>query len=283
MKSEMKVLEAGFYSSIQDLGRENYRYGGVPHAGAMDQQAMRQANALLGNREGDAVLEMTLKGGRFLFSHPTWISVVGAKTVVRLNKQVIDTLQPIQISEADLLEIDNLKNGNFIYLAIAGGFQTAEVLGSRSFYLGITDDAQLTDGQSLQYRGNTPHEIHPTTQYREPHQGQSLTCYAGPEFQLLDRKLQIKLLGQGFKLGRSWNRMAFQLQEKLHNELEAIPSGPVLPGTVQLTPDGQLIILMRDAQTTGGYPRVLQLTDKAIDQLSQTTQGQTIQFVIQSI
>jgi allophanate hydrolase subunit 2 len=72
--------------------------------------------------------------------------------------------------------------------------------------------------------------------------------------------------------------MAFQLEESFDNELSSIMTSPVIPGTVQLTPDGKLIILMKDAQTTGGYPRVLQLTKEAISKLAQKRQQQNIQF-----
>jgi allophanate hydrolase subunit 2 len=70
------------------------------------------------------------------------------------------------------------------------------------------------------------------------------------------------------------------LEEKIYNSLEQLKSSPVLPGTVQLTANGQLIVLMRDAQTTGGYPRVLQLKQRYINFLSQHTVGERIGFVI---
>jgi len=72
--------------------------------------------------------------------------------------------------------------------------------------------------------------------------------------------------------------MAYQLNERIENNLKPIITSLVLPGTVQLTPSGQLIVLMRDCQTTGGYPRVLQLCEKSISILSQKFTGNTIHF-----
>ena len=72
--------------------------------------------------------------------------------------------------------------------------------------------------------------------------------------------------------------MAYQLKELFKNDLKSIITSPVLPGTVQLTPSGNLIILMRDCQTTGGYPRILQLNEAALNVLSQKYSGQKIQF-----
>ena len=72
--------------------------------------------------------------------------------------------------------------------------------------------------------------------------------------------------------------MAYQLEPLFQNSLEPILTSPVLPGTIQLTPSGQLIVLMRDCQTTGGYPRVLQLTEKSINILSQKTTGNDLKI-----
>ncbi|MGB7786903.1 MAG: allophanate hydrolase subunit 2 family protein, partial [Salinimicrobium sp.] len=76
------------------------------------------------------------------------------------------------------------------------------------------------------------------------------------------------------------NRMGIQLQEELPNTLDAILTGPVLPGTVQLTPSGKLIVLMRDGQTTGGYPRVLQLSEAGINALAQKLPGEKFRFIL---
>ena len=105
-----------------------------------------------------------------------------------------------------------------------------------------------------------------------------LEVLKGPEFHLLDKIQLNTLFGSEFSIDNSSNRMAYQLQEELSNTLPEMITSLVLPGTVQLTPSGRLIILMRDAQVTGGYPRVLQLTEASINRLSQKIFGEKIRF-----
>ena len=97
-------------------------------------------------------------------------------------------------------------------------------------------------------------------------------------FDRLSEKQKLQLENGEFKVSKYNNRMAYQLEPMVENDLEPILSAPVLPGTVQLTPNGNLIVLTRDCQTTGGYPRVLQLMESAINMLAQKTTGNTLKF-----
>ena len=98
----------------------------------------------------------------------------------------------------------------------------------------------------------------------------------GPEFSKLSLEQQELLCSQNFEVSKHNNRMAYQLLPLFHNSLDSIFTAPVLPGTIQLTPSGQLIVLMKDCQTTGGYPRVLQLTEESINILSQKFTGASV-------
>jgi allophanate hydrolase subunit 2 len=111
---------------------------------------------------------------------------------------------------------------------------------------------------------------------------QVLEVYPGPEFEKLSKELKEKLLQKKFSVSKNNSRMAYQLEERVHNDLQSILTQPVLPGTVQFTPSGNLIVLMRDCQTTGGYPRVFQLTEQSINLLAQKKQGDTIQFQLKN-
>ena len=93
--------------------------------------------------------------------------------------------------------------------------------------------------------------------------------YKGPEFDALNEDQKSKVLDAFFTISNTINRMAIQLEEKIANTLPSIITSPVLPGTIQLTPSGKLIVLMRDCQTTGGYPRVLQLSENSINHIAQ--------------
>ncbi|MFT5737788.1 MAG: allophanate hydrolase subunit 2 [Maribacter sp.] len=105
-----------------------------------------------------------------------------------------------------------------------------------------------------------------------------LKVYKAPEFDMLtETQLQV-LFSKDFTVAKENNRMAYQLNEMLEGHNHSMLTSATLPGTVQLTPSGKLIILMKDGQTTGGYPRILQLSDKAIAILAQKRQGATISF-----
>src|SRR5690606_11465238 len=105
-----------------------------------------------------------------------------------------------------------------------------------------------------------------------------IEVFKGIEFEMLGPDHQNKIFTTEFTVSKDSNRMAYQLDERFEHSLEPIITSPVLPGTVQLTPSGQLMVLMRDCQTTGGYPRILQLSEMAINRLSQRIPGQIIQF-----
>ncbi|QJP35704.1 biotin-dependent carboxyltransferase family protein [Nonlabens sp. Ci31] len=277
--ARITILNAGFYDSIQDNGRKKYRHLGVPHSGAMDQKAADLGNSLLNNPLNAAVLEVVLNGGKYLFSLPTCIAITGAKAIVMVNDMVVEQNKLLEIHSGDVLKIGATTTGNFIYVSICGGFKTEEVLGSKSFYSGITLMGKLEKGYDLDYDSQT--EPQATKAHCKPvAQESALRCYAGPEFHLLDRKQQEKLLNTSFTISKNWNRMAFQLEEKISNSLDQLKSSPVLPGTVQLTANGQLILLMRDAQTTGGYPRVLQLEEASISSCAQKRVGNQIDFIV---
>jgi len=107
-----------------------------------------------------------------------------------------------------------------------------------------------------------------------------LEVFRGPEFdQLTDRQLG-KLFSNKFSIAKENNRMAYQLNEVIEGSTGSMLTSATLPGTVQLTPSGKLIVLMKDGQTTGGYPRILQLTDHSISILAQKRSGDPIHFVL---
>ena len=107
-----------------------------------------------------------------------------------------------------------------------------------------------------------------------------IECYKGPEYSKLTAQNKQKLLSTQFSISNNHNRMGYVLYQKIKNTIKPIITSHVMPGTVQLTPGGDIIILMRDSQTTGGYPRILQLTNKGIDFVAQKKTGSLIKFSI---
>jgi len=276
----LKVLQPGFFSTIQDLGRYGFRDIGVPVSGVMDSYSAQFANALLGNAKGSAIIEMTMLGVKFQFLEPTIIAISGALMNPKLNDEPVSQNKLIHIQPNDVLHFANVKKGFRTYLAVKGGFKAETILGSRSMYPSVTTQSILKKDDYIIYEPfQGVEEALSKVKYQDSHlESNVLEVFKGVEFDKLSENQKQQLFSNGFSVSKNNNRMAYQLEPKLENSLKSILSSPVLPGTVQLTPNGNLIVLMRDCQTTGGYPRVLQLTEKSINVLSQKTLGNTIKF-----
>lgn len=278
----LRILRAGFFSTIQDLGRFGYRDKGVPVSGAMDLYSAQFANALLGNTKDAALIEMTMLGGKFQFLEPTVIVVSGAFMNPMLNGEVVLQNKLIKIQPNDVLYFGAVEKGFRTYLAVKGGFKTETILGSRSMYPSVTTQSVLKTNDQIIYKPfQGVQQTFSKVRYDDTHiESSVLDVFKGVEFGMLSENQKRQLFSKDFSVSKNNNRMAYQLEPELDNNLKPILSSPVLPGTVQLTPNGTLIVLMRDCQTTGGYPRVLQLTQSAVNVLSQKTLGNRLRFVL---
>ncbi|WP_088341059.1 5-oxoprolinase subunit C family protein [Robiginitalea sediminis] len=276
----LKVSKPGFYASVQDLGRPGYRHFGVPLSGAADRLAARRVNALLENDPGDAVLEMAMQGPELVFDSPTYIALSGAGMDVRLNGQELHPDQVYPVPAGSVLECGRITKGFRAYLGIRGGLRIPKILGSRSMFYPVTEGRQIRAGQELPYEPCAGFEakilkLSPMDLYLE----EALVASPGPEFELLEPAARERLFGDSFTLAKEYDRMACQLQETLPAHTLQMITSATLPGTVQLTPAGRLIILMPDGQTTGGYPRVLQLDNRSVSVLSQKKFSDRVRFV----
>ena len=277
----LKVVKSGFYTTIQDSGRFGYRAFGVPISGSMDSYSSHYANSILGNDRDCAVLEITMSGPELHFQEPTQIAIAGADLTPKLNGKLISNNQVIDIKFNDVLSFAGLRNGLRCYLAIKGGLQSEVYIGSRSMYNTITESGTLKAGEKIYYEKSPSNSIKTYSNVKYDNSLLStdiLEVEKGPEYNGLSQDLKDKLSKLQFKLSKFNNRMAYQLEPLIPNTLQPIITSPVLPGTVQLTPNGNLIVLMRDCQTTGGYPRVLQLTERSLNIISQKGQGEKIFF-----
>ena len=276
------ILHPGIYCSVQDQGRFGHTKMGVPQAGCADTYAATMANALLKNHEKDALIEITFGQGKFKFTSDTYICLTGGDFSPKLNGKLIKMQSVYFIKKDSVLSFGKRVYGARVYLSVQGGIQTKTVYGSRSFFDGITQQ-KLGKGAMLpilpiqKYADNNfsrvrVSEKHFTTIY--------LPCLKGPEFFKLNQEQQRKLFTP-FSISDDNNRVGYRLKESLENNLSSILTSAVLPGTVQLTPSGKCIILLQDCQVTGGYPRILQLSEIAIARVSQKITGDKIQFILE--
>ena len=279
----IKVIQAGFYSTIQDCGRFGYEEYGVPASGALDRYSAQLANLLLANEERDAVMEITMTGPQLEFQVSTFICVTGALMQPKLNATSLKQNRTVACEPGDRLTFGKVVSGYRVYLAVAGGFQTEVVMNSRSMFSPVTSNRTINKGDVLPIssdvwpRGRHNAIVKPIQNFE---QQLAIDVMPGPEFGLLTEDQKALLFSKEFTISKNNNRMAYQLEETFPNTLPPMITSLVLPGTVQLTPSGNLILLMHDCQTTGGYPRILQLYDAAMNSVAQKYTGQRIRFTL---
>lgn len=276
----LKIKQPGFYTTLQDLGRCHYRQFGVPVSGAMDQGALRRANALLENEPGAAALEITMKGPVVEFTTPTFLVISGARLEAELNGEPVEMDRVYPIPAGSRLTCGPVLRGLRAYLAVKGGFLAEVRLGSRSYFPPVTRHKFLARDSELPYapcEDFAPRllKMHAADTYGL----KEVRVWPGPEYDLLDTAQQACLFETEFRLGKEHDRMACQLLPAMEGIRTSMITSATLPGTVQLTPAGKLMVLLRDGQTTGGYPRILQLDPASLDLMGQKQSGNAIRFL----
>jgi biotin-dependent carboxylase-like uncharacterized protein len=278
----LNIIKSGFFTTVQDTGRFGYRDKGVPVAGVMDSYSVSMVNTLLENKENSAVLEITMTGPTLEFEQDTYIVLGGAEILVTLNDMALENYKVYKIKSGDILSYGKLLKGFRAYLGIKDGFNTPSVLGSRSFFKPITELDSIKKMSSLPY--TKCKQFSPKISELKVDSvldKTQLVVYKGPEYKLLTDAQLAKLFYREFSVANENNRMAYQLNELIEGNKISMLTSATLPGTIQLTPAGKLIILMKDGQTTGGYPRILQLSDMAMSILAQKRSGDHISFKLQ--
>ncbi len=276
----LKVLSTGLQTTFQDLGRFGFRNLGVPLSGAMDQKLAQYANGLVGNSVDEAVIEFTVIGPTFEVLENVELAVAGMGFSLQRNKRAIHLNQKHLLKKGDVLKIGTTSKSVRGYLAVKGGFKVLKVLGSASFYPLICPQLSIEKG-SLIRLNDLP--IKPTANNHfvldfNSYESSEIKVVKGPEFDLLSLDMQEQLFKSKFIINPQSNRMAIFLDSTFEFSSPEIITSPVQPGTVQLTPSGKIIVLMRDAQATGGYARIFQLTPEAINLLAQKIPGISIGF-----
>jgi antagonist of KipI len=298
---KITIRKPGLMSTIQDLGRLNYLSQAVPVSGAMDSLSEQIANKALGNDEGSAVIEFTHGGAAFFSESDILIALSGDGANLNTSNQGLPSDRPIFIPAGTNLYLENNRSGSRSYLAIAGGWDVPEVLGSRSTYLtakiGGINGRSLMENDQLSNTGKLTHLTHAifdslkgeTTNYANWSIARSLFLSSnrkiirvmpGREFNWFDPPSIIDFLSQTYVVGLNSNRMGYNLQGAVMNRRikKELLSTAVAPGTIQVTNDGNLILLMADCQTTGGYPRIAQAAVVDMPLCAQLKPGDSISF-----
>ena len=282
-------------ASLQDAGRHSFRNIGIGSAGAMDYFALMVSNFLVGNDETAAAIEISFPAPEILFQQNAIISLTGADFSATINDTALPLWRPFFAKRDAVLKFNQPVYGSKTYLAVHGGWKGEKWLGSYSTHLKVGAGGYL--GRALQkddiilckennffpaenkilnwhISENELNKIYLPTN--------TIRCIKGAEWDLLDEaskqnfeKTDLTIINQSDRMG--YRLIGTSLSLKQPTE---IISSAVDGGTVQLLPDGNLIVLMADHQTTGGYPRIASVIKADLPKFAQLNPTQKISFSI---
>ena len=278
----IEVLRCGAFTSVQDLGRFGLRHLGVSQAGVLDPIATQQANLLLGNESNAAVVELTVGPLQLAFHQDCSVVVTGVdfNTTISTGKasaqqQALLPGQPVALKAGMQITLQRpMIPGSRAYVAVSGGVDVPVVLGSRSTDINAgfggfhgrvlqTGDV-LPIGRFFTPPQRIPYGIRPLAPTHV------LRALPGPDYDAFTADAHQRFWMQPWGISHQSNRMGLRLNGqslKLTSPLSLLSAG-VLPGDVQVPPDGLPIVLSNDAQTIGGYPRIASVIQADLWQLA---------------
>ncbi len=287
----LKIIKAGILDTIQDTGRFGNQHLGINPTGVMDKYAMQVANILVGNEPGEAVIEMHFPAAVFMFTQPVLIALSGADFAASINGEPVPDLHGIVVGKNDVLQFHKPVNGARAYLAIAGGMAIDKWMNSYSTHLkakaGGFHGRRLQKDDELLLR--QPFSIIKQNDFRVLpwqadtiwlNQSKEVLVLPGNEWKQLTTESKEDFTSTSFFITQQSDSMGYRLNNiplrRVTNE--EVISSAVSFGTIQLLPDGQLIVLMANHQTTGGYPRVAHVISAHHSRLAQMKAGDKINF-----
>lgn len=269
----LRVLEAGLQTLLVDYGRPASRSLGVPVGGAADRWSLALGNALVGNAPDAAALEVTLAGPTLQAEAQIAAVLFGASFDLASDRQPLQAGKTFTLQPGDILRIRGTPRGVRAYLCVAGGFITPKVLGSRSALAPIEAGQRLTCSPAALPQRFLDASANITLPAQLP---QTLRFLPGAQADWFDAA---HFVHQTYAVSPASNRMGLRLKgEPLPRPSREMISEPVCPGTVQVTNDGQCIVLGVDGQTIGGYPKVAQVIRADLDYLGQLRPGDAVHF-----
>ena len=290
------VTRAGFFSSVQGLGRTGFREFGVSLSGALDPFALRVANLVVGNDECAAGLEVTLGGFQLRFNDERIVGWCGGEFEVEIGSQTLPAGHVARLQAGDELKFRTPQIGCRAWLAISGGVDVPIVLGSRSTDLranfGGFEGRVLRDGDLIPL-GPGPglsRDVAGTeriSSWTAPHDWVSparpnpiLRFLRGMDWTRFNASTLQRLTSEPFIVSADSDRMGVRLSgpELRRADTVDLISEAVVPGTLQVPPSGQPILLLGDCQTIGGYPKIAQVITFDLGIAAQLRAGDHVRF-----
>ncbi|KFE66817.1 biotin-dependent carboxyltransferase family protein [Hyalangium minutum] len=283
----LHVQKPGLFTTIQDAGRPGHGRWGVSPGGAMDPLALALANRLVGNSAQAAALEVTALGPELVFEEEATFAVTGADLSATLEGIRLPLAQAHRARSGQVLKFGARVQGARAYVAVAGGLAR----GARPFMGSVATDIETglggLSGRPLRAGDVLELEPQPSFQPRTVPSGwerwyepRDVVRFIPEEgTRLLPEALE-RFTGSRFRISPRSNRVGYRLEgTPLPTESTGMQlSEPVAPGTLQLPPDGNPIVLMADRQTTGGYPRLGHVIRADVPKLAQLWLGDRVSF-----
>lgn len=288
----IEILSSGLMNSVQDLGRPGYLDQGIGQGGAMDAEALRIGNLMVGNDEGAAGIEVSIFPFRLRFHAPCLFAVTGAVGTTMLNDATLPPWWARMATAGDELRIDAPEEGARAVVVFAGGIDLPEVLGSRATDLkslfGGLEGRALARGDRLVIAKSTlttrhaaGHGVDYTAFERTPQNAHRLRFMPGAEFTAFTEEAQHVLTSAKWQVSRDNNRQGMRIEGpplSLIRKLELHSHG-IMPGTIQVPPSGQPVIQLAEANTCGGYPKIGHVIEPDLWKLAQAPAGSELSFV----
>ena len=284
------VIKPGMLTSLQDKGRYGHQHLGLSVAGAMDTLSQSLANLVLGNDENAATLEVTLLGPVLRFDEDAVIALCGADLSAEIRGVPVNQAEPTQVRAGEQLTFGRRVSGVRCYIAVRGGFDAPMFMGSASTYLrglvGGLDGRALKAGDTLAIKPHAidlpalPFESTALDDLLADLVGNTVRVMPGREWDHFDDSARETLLGQPYKITTQSDRMGYRLEGPILDRANKrdILSEAITFGAMQVPPNGQPIVLMAERQTTGGYPKIVQVIGADLGKLAQCAPGDTIRF-----
>lgn len=278
----LRVVAAGPGLSIQDAGRAGYLRYGVSESGPMDWAAHELANRLVGNAPGAAALEIGPGGARFAAQAAVAVAVAGTGFQVKVDGEGYAVPVAAALAEGQEIEVRPGRAGMWAYLALGGGIDAPEVLGSAAYHARAGLGHRLEAGDILNPRaqGSLPFGL---ASYADPLEGLPagpLGVVAGPQEQMFSDEMKARLTEAKWRVSPRADRMGYCLdgpQLAAQRGSDIVSEGIVM-GSIQVPGNGQPIVLMADRQPTGGYSKIGVVCRADVRRLAQTRPCEAVSF-----
>ncbi|WP_127559750.1 biotin-dependent carboxyltransferase family protein [Saccharospirillum alexandrii] len=283
--TELVVLQPGWQSTIQDAGRSGYFRQGLSEGGALDEHAFRWANKLLNNEPNAACIEILLGKFEAEFKANAVIAITGADMEASINGEVLRNWRTHSVQQGDVIRFGQARSGLRTYLGIAGGWQTPRQFGSRTVVmrekLGGLDGGPLKQGDRLAFQPRNSPALRVVPEALRPDYQAPLTVYVMPGYQYEQFSVIARRTFETaeYIVSNDISRMGYKLTgPPVSADTRKLASEGIAYGAIQIPPDGQPIILLKDRQTIGGYPKIGCVASLDCARLSQRSPGSPIRF-----